>query len=197
MQNTVLTRFHDQCIQALSEERFFGTANHYFDAKYCEEEICPEAFMSRGKQKLQEVLHKSPIWSKHDFYGYRLVNVDNLMEALEHAKSETVAELNHATLMENQKRRVFSAVKAHFDVEKKTFVDIVLKKTKDVLFNGHKEWIERDLLRNQDILAAAKEDGSVVKLREDLREKVKRLENCMLLLRDVPLPVKIKEIIDE
>jgi hypothetical protein len=190
LQKEVLPKFHDACIQALNEERFFGTANHYFDAKYIEEEMCPPAFEKRCQQKMQEVLQDNTKSPYSNSTSYRNVQVYYLMEAIKEAKRESTAEIDHATLMENQKRRVFAAVKAHFDVEKKTFVDILLKKTKDILIKGHKEWIERDLLRSQDIIAAAKEDESVVKLREDLRDKVKRLENCMLLLRDVPFPVK-------
>jgi hypothetical protein len=142
----------------LNEERFFGTTNHYFDAKYLEEEICPPAFLSRCREKLQEVLidnTKSPFCASIGGSSYRCVQISHLVQAIEEAKHESVAEFNHATLMENQKRRVFAAVKAHFDVEKKTIVDNLLKKTKDILIKGHKEWIERDLLRSQDIIAAA------------------------------------------
>jgi Holliday junction resolvase RusA-like endonuclease len=195
LQNDVLPRFHDACIQALNEVRFFGTTNHYFDSKYLEEEICPPAFQQRCVQKIEAVVRdndKSPPHPSSSSYR-RAPSTAHFEQAIEEAKRESVAELNHATLMENQKRRVFAAVTAHFDVEKKTLVDNLLKKIKDILIKGHREWIERDLLRFQDILAAAKEDDSVVKLREDLRDKVKRLESCMLLLRDVLLPVQANE----
>lgn len=125
--------------------------------------------------------------------------MEDLTECLELAKREIASEAAHTDLVSNQKNRLFAAVKAHFDVEKKTFVDNLLKKTKDIVIKGHCDWIERDLLRSEKILGAAKEDENVKMLREDLIGRIDRLQECMLLLRDIPLPEKqnVKDDSDE
>jgi hypothetical protein len=90
--------------------------------------------------------------------------------------------------MANQKIHLFAAITAHFDVEKKTFIDNLLKKTKDILIHGHRDWIEHELLRSKKISESATENEHMKKLRGDLLERVERLKECMTLLRDVPLP---------
>ena len=183
LQKSVLPRFHDACMRCLHEEGFFGTTNHYFDAKFLEDEICPPKLIDRFAQKARRLL-------KDDNGCYRQVKLDPLKQCLKEAKEEIAHELVHTDLLQNQKRRIFAAIKAHFDVEKKTFVDNLLKKTKDVLIKGHSNWIEREVLRSEAILKSATEDESVKKLRSDLVARLGRLEECMVLLRDVPLPVK-------
>lgn len=122
------------------------------------------------------------------YRSYRLVNVSDLKACLEEAKQEIASKVVHTDLLENQKKRLFAAVKAHFDVEKKTFADNLLKKTKDILIQGHKNWVQRDLLRSSKIMEAAVEDESIQQMRTDLVDRVKRLNECLSLLRDVPLP---------
>ena len=94
----------------------------------------------------------------------------------------------HTDLMETQKKRVFAAVKAHFDVEKKTLVDNLLKKTKEIIIQEHKTWVNLDLLRSDTICNAAKEDEATRQLRENLLARIDRLNECMAYLRDVPFP---------
>jgi hypothetical protein len=189
LQRVVLPKFHDACMNCLHEERFFGTTNHYFDSKFLEDEICPPQLMELFKAKANALLQDdemSPPCNNHK--NYRIVSVDHLDACLREAKQETANQAAHTDLMANQKRRLFAAITAHFDVEKKTFVDNLLKKTKDILIHGHRDWIERELLRSKKISESATEDEHVKKLRRDLLERVERLKECMTLLRDVPLP---------
>lgn len=96
--------------------------------------------------------------------------------------------LLHNDLMTTQKERVFAAVKAHFAVEKKTFLDILLKKTKDIVIKGHQDWVHCGFLRSETIISKAKEDEAVAELRKELIGRIQRLSECMGLLHDVPLP---------
>lgn len=185
MQTEVFPKFKTACIEALAEERFFGTTNHYFDAKFREDEICSqeliETFYSRLKNK--------------DFS--RDTTWEIIKDCLLEAKKEVAEREVHTDLLETQKKRVFAAVKAHFDVEKKTFVDNLLKKTKDILIKGHEEWVSQHFLRSATILEAAKEDENTCNLRKELVERIDRLNDCMSLLRDVPLPAKDLDDIPE
>ena len=143
LHKSVLPKFHDACMACLHEEGFFGTTNHYFDAKFLEDEICPPKLVDRFYQKAQGLLkdgNKSPACSCHT--AFRKVYAQHLKVCLEEAKQEIANETVHTDLLDNQKRRLFAAVKAHFDVEKKTFADNLLKKTKDILIKGHCDWIE-------------------------------------------------------
>jgi len=134
------------------------------------------------KQKARALLHGSS--------GYRAVDVDHLEACLKEARTEVSSRQVHTDIMETQKKRVFAAVKANFDVEKKTFVDILLKNLKFILLEGHTDYVEKSVLRSKTILDNAREDESVTKLREDLLAKEKRLKECMSLLHDVPFPLR-------
>mmetsp|Transcript_7721 Transcript_7721/g.21508 ORF Transcript_7721/g.21508 Transcript_7721/m.21508 type:complete len:179 (-) Transcript_7721:269-805(-) len=164
----------------LEEEGSFGTTNHYFDSKFREDEICPPAFIQKVLSKAQAIENYNSIPAS------KLQS--NLERWLNEARQEVASSTCHADLLTNQKKRLFAAVRAHFDVEKKTFVDNILKKTKDILIQGRKDWIDRCLLRSDEILQAAGEDEDIKQMREDLLNRVERLEECMSLLRDVPLP---------
>jgi hypothetical protein len=94
---------------------------------------------------------------------------------LREAKQETANQAAHTDPTANQKRCLFAAITAHFDFEKKKFVDNLLKKTKDILIHGHRDWIERELLCSKKISESATDDEHVKKLRGDLLERVERL----------------------
>jgi hypothetical protein len=79
---------------------------------------------------------------------------------LREAKQETANQAAHTDLMANQKICLFAAITAHFDVDKKTFVDNLLKKTKDILIHGHRDWIERELLCSKKISESDTEDSN-------------------------------------
>ena len=137
LQAEVFPKFKTACIEALEEERFFGTTNHYFDAKFREDEICPEALIENFVTKATALWNDAEKTVRHPEYTeYRSLSMSHLKDCLVNAKKEVAAHEVHADLMESQKKRVFAAIKAHFDVEKKTFVDNLLKKTKDILIQA-------------------------------------------------------------
>ncbi|CAB9504208.1 Interferon-induced GTP-binding protein [Seminavis robusta] len=190
MKNEVLPKFKDSCIEALDDEAFYGTTNHYFNAKFRKEEICPKELEDAFVQKATALLNDNVKSPYNNSTSYRNVNVNYLKECLQEAAEEVAAKHVHSSLKETQKKRLFYAVKANFVVAKKTFVDNILKKTKGILIKGHVKWIDTKLLYSEKIQDAAGEDETVVKLRADLIAKIERLEECMTLLRDVPLPSK-------
>jgi hypothetical protein len=190
MHKEVLPKFSASCIDVLNDEAFFGTTNHYFNSKFREEEICPQALIDAFAVYASRVLvddSKSAPYRSDPSYR-RVIHVDHLRKCLEEAKAEVAAKDLHATLIETQKKRLFSAVQANFDVEKKTLADNLLKKTKGILLRGHKEWIGTHLIRSEKIHSAAGEDDSIAEYRKTLIAQKGRLEACMLLLREVPLP---------
>ena len=186
-QSKVFPEFTAACQEALEQERFFGTTNHYFDSKFREDEICPESLEESFMTKFNQLWNED---SDNYRSGFKELDPQLVRECLKAAKTEVANNQVHTDLMTTQKGRVFSAVKAHFDVEKKTIVDILLKKTKDIVIQRHQDWIHCRFLRSETIIAKAKEDESVIELRNELLGRVKRLNNCMALMHDVPLPVE-------
>jgi hypothetical protein len=189
MHTDVLPAFSASCIEALNDEGFFGTTNHYFSSKFREEEICPDEFIEAFIVKASSVLSsndKSPAHPQNS--SYRNVKLDDLRKCLKEAKAEVASKDLHANLIETQKKRLYSAVLANFDVAKKTMVDNLLKKTKGILLRGHEEWIETHLIRSERIHSAAGENDFIVDYRKTLKGQIERLGACMLLLQEVPLP---------
>lgn len=167
LQKKVFPKFTDACIEALEDEKFYGTTNHYFDAKFREDEICPDALVQSFVQKAQNTWDNTTKTRRSAADPkYRMLNMPELEKCLLEAKKEIAEKEVHTDLTETQKKRVFAATKAHFDVEKKTLVDILLKKTKDILIRGHTDWINLHFLRSGAISTAAKEDENICKLRK-------------------------------
>ena len=136
--------------------------------------------------KFNQLWDAAPKTSNHT--EYRKLKPQLVQECLQAAKREVANNQVHADLITTQKERVFSAVKAHFGVEKKTIVDILLKKTKDIVIKCHQDWIQCRFLRSETIIAEAKEEDSVAELRKELLSRIQRLSECMALLHNVPLP---------
>ena len=192
LHSSLLPAFTEACRDALERESFFGTANHYFDSKLLENELCPISLMSAFRTKAQKLWDNEKCTRRYPQNGsYRLLIMDDLMQCLEEAKEEVTNSCAQATLMETQKNRVFSAVKAHFGVEKKTLTDNLLKESKAILLDRYKEWIQHRILPSESILEKAQEDEATQELREELTARVGRLNECIALLHDVPLPVPV------
>ena len=119
----------------------------------------------------------------------------HLKLCLEEARSEFATEIAHKDLLETQKKRLFGAAKAHFDVEKKTFADVLLKKTQGILLKGHKDWIKRNMLSCDKIRDSAGEDKRVTAYRNELKAQLHRLKECESLLHDVQPPTKKARIV--
>lgn len=183
MQKSTIPRFKEACYESLRQEGTFGTTNHYFDSKFREEEICPDELMDLAEDKFLDLSESVPHHSSK-------IRADCLRKCLEEAKTEIASKQVHTDIMETQKKRVFAAVKANFDVEKKTFVDLLLKNMKCVLLEGHVNYVEQHVVRSKKILDHAKEDEAVRNFRKELLAKETRLEECMSLLHDVPFPAK-------
>ena len=82
------------------------------------------------------------------------------------------------TLHEQQIDRLFAAVKAAFSVEKKTFTDLIHKKTTSILRGKRQDWIRVCLLTDEKIKANAKEDEETVTKREIISDKIMAMKRC-------------------
>ena len=184
----MIPRFKKACYESLHQEGTYGTTNHYFDSKFREDEICPDEMIGLFEKKAKDILRRD-IGTLSATLGNKEV-VGSLAQCLKEAGAEVASKQVHSDIMETQKKRVYSAVMAHFDVEKKTFVDVLLKKLKHIVVQGHSEYVETHILRSKEVLDGAREDDAVCKLRQDLLAKEKRLDECMSLLHDVPFPCK-------
>lgn len=189
MQKEVFPNFVQACLESLQEERFFGTANHYFYSNFRLDEMCPTSLEDKIIASILALWNDPTKTSRHSSNSsYRILNMDEVRACLTQAKLEISKTQSHVDLLESQKKRVFSAVKAHFEVEKKTFTDIVLKKTKAFLIEKHKNWVQQHIFQIPNIAEFAKENEGTVQLRKDLLSKMERLDKCMSFLRDIPLP---------
>merc|ERR1712113_254363 len=91
-------------------------------------------------------------------------------------------------LHEQQQQRLFHAVEAAFAVEKKTFTDYILKETTEHLIDPRNHWVATALFSNANIKAAAVEDPKTEQQRRELKEKLDRMNQCMLVLREMQSP---------
>eukprot|EP00961_Rhodomonas_salina_P026397 356391-Rhodomonas_salina.1 len=69
-------------------------------------------------------------------------------EYLQREREAYVARYEAKGLFDQQKERLHSAVLAVWAVEQKTFVDIVLKQTRDVIIKRREEWIHHEIYGN-------------------------------------------------
>ncbi|CAD7924812.1 unnamed protein product [Amoebophrya sp. A120] len=165
-------RFNKSCTDALDLEAEFGTANSYFDASFGAMEAIPEA--------LEKMISQSLTGKWND-----LKNVDDVMQTIGAAKKEYAFKQSSAEMDENCKQKIHKAVKANFNCEAKTFVDSILKHTRNGVLHSRTSWIQNTLHNNPIIKSAAKEDPKIVKKREELKQQEERLTNCQLQIESV------------
>lgn len=214
---TIFNDFVDMCEAALSEEKDFGTINHYLQDKYTEDMLLPDEvvsdFMDRLKasdlvepygEDLDEpymkngsfwVDEKKPITGiRGTVTGHETVKVEiswksNLADHLNQAKRKWGEEFGKKTLHEQLQRRLLAAVKAAWAVEKKTFTDMVLKKTRDYVLNARKKWVRTQLLVDQDLRANAIEDASQELRRQEIKKDIEKLRKCQNEINKILSPV--------
>jgi len=191
--------FRNCCKKTLEREIYFGTDNHYLESKYCADMLVPEEIIKEFCDKLchEDLFNKVLVISKtgnaqelcyfeksKDVKPIEFVR-ETMKKKLLTVRAEWAKEFGAKSLAEQQKRRLFAAVKAAWAVEKKTFVDIVLKETRDEILEKRKEWIERDLLLAPEIQLHAREDDAIIAERERLRGEIDRMQRCILELREI------------
>jgi len=82
------------------------------------------------------------------------------------------------TLHQQQQRRLYAAIKAAFCVEKKTFIDLILKETTMHVVKGRDLWIRDTLLGHSEILEHASEDSNITRLRDKLLADIEAFKKC-------------------
>merc|ERR1712080_405426 len=81
-----------------------------------------------------------------------------------------------------QQDRLYNAVLSAWDVEKDTFLDNLLKDSRDYIVKARKEWIEVTMILNENITNNAKEDQYMAQKRKVLCQKLERFNECKELL---------------
>ena len=189
----MFSEFVDACESALHEEKDFGTINHYLQDKYAEDMILPDELL----QSFIASLHPSHFLSPHasgqslsyDSDGKMSISDargcthavewrTQLKNLLENARRVWGEEFGKKSLHEQLQRRLFAAVKAAWAVEKKTFTDMVLKKTRDHLLKVRQMWVRTQLLTDTGLRASAVEDASQEARRTETKRDIEKLCRC-------------------
>merc|ERR1712176_984605 len=148
----ILKEFVEHCAEVLAWEDKFGTANHYLTAKYAETMTIPESVKDEfvgdiSRTDLRNMYNSGTIGEA------RL----SIKKKLDVQLEKYFKEFAQKSLHQQQQQRVFAAVKAHWSVEKKTFLDCILKVSRDIIIKKREEWISASLLTNENILKYASE----------------------------------------
>jgi len=155
-----------QLQSTLVEEKDFGTVNHYIQQKYIEEHIMPDALIERAVESI--------CGNKINIFNTDAASVRKQLQA---TRAAAVDNARHATIGEYVGSKILCALNANWAVEKKTFTDGLLKKTRGCVVAKREEFI--DLMVADDALRSdALEDG-------DIGERRKSLKVTIASMRDV------------
>merc|ERR1712129_185737 len=88
-------------------------------------------------------------------------------------------------LFDQQRCCIFDAVKALWTVEHKTFIDVVLKVTRDAVIKRREDWIHFDIHQHKTIIENAVEDPDTAAMRERLKKDLANLEDCLQELQKI------------
>jgi len=78
-------------------------------------------------------------------------------------------------------------MKAAWGVEKKTFIDVVLKETQIHIVDGRERWV-RDIFSNHpEVLAYAAEDVNIEVLRSKLNSDITAFRRCKMELESMKM----------
>ena len=157
-----------QLLDTLKEEMDFGTINHYLQQKHVEEQLMPDSLIERTI---------TAIFGSNRNKNLTLYEADvrqNMILAREAAASSE----KRATVGKFVTSKLLSALKANWAVEKKTFTDQVLKKTRDGIVRKRDEFI--DLMIADDTLRSeAIEDGDVGERRTKLKNTIHSMQQVI------------------
>ncbi len=106
----------------------------------------------------------------------------SMRDKLEKAKKEWVNIKRKRSLHEHLQPRLLAAVRAVWEVEKKTVTDVVLKMCRDSIINRVAYWVETQLLTDKDIGDAAIEDASLRETRKKLNTTIDNMEHVLKAL---------------
>jgi hypothetical protein len=168
---SLITEFRSKCELVLAQERDFGTMNHYLQEKYHMEEIMPDDFV---EHLIKDLGLNNQIYAQF--------SASSMRHKLEKAKEEWVNIKRKRSLHEHLQPRLLAAVRAVWEVEKKTVTDVVLKMCRDSIINRVAYWVETQLLTDKDIVDAAVEDASLRETRKQLNTTIDNMEHVLKAL---------------
>ena len=158
--------FRSQLLYTLEEEMDFGTINHYLQQKHVEEQLMPDSLIEMTITALSATV-------QGEYYCATDVR-NKMIEAREAAASSE----KRATVGEFVTSKLLCALKANWAVEKKTFTDQVLKKTRDSIVRKRDEFI--DLMVADDTLRSeAVEDDDVGERRTKLKNTIRAMQQVI------------------
>jgi len=165
----------------LEKEIPWGTVNHYLTRKFKAEEALPQELIADVIG-----LVKPEIYDLYSYSSSAAGTFEKSLGALlEQAKERWSTQFQQKSLHEQQQQRLFHAVEAVFAVEKKTFTDYILKETTEHLIDPRNHWVATALFSNANIKDAAVEDPKTEQQRREFKEKLERMEQCTLVLRNM------------
>lgn len=173
--NRIFCSLKTTFVNRLEKEIPWGTVNHYLTCKFKGEEALPQ-------ELIDDVISlvKPQIGS---LYSNSTTFEQTMRSLLGQAKERWSTQFQQKSLHEQQQQRLFHAVEAVFDVEKKTFTDYILKETTEHLVDPRNHWVATALFSNTSIKDAAVEDSATERQRQELKDKLQRMEECMMELR--------------
>ena len=113
---------------------------------------------------------------------YAQFSASSMRHKLEKAKEEWVNIKRKRSLHEHLQPRLLAAVRAVWEVEKKTVTDVVLKMCRDSIINRVAYWVETQMLTDKDIGDAAVEDASLRETRQQLITTIDNMEHVLKAL---------------
>lgn len=159
-----------QAVQdARKQEEGFGTVNHYLDAKYKSLQVLP--------QRLREAIAEEIASMGDELSDEYDTNYSRIMSCLEQQADAWTASYEKQDLLEHQRLRIFDTVKALWAVEKKSFVDNIMKATRDHVVQRRETWLSL-VVSNAEVLKSAKEDEGRAKERKRLRQTIESMRKC-------------------
>mmetsp|Transcript_27758 Transcript_27758/g.73639 ORF Transcript_27758/g.73639 Transcript_27758/m.73639 type:complete len:639 (-) Transcript_27758:131-2047(-) len=188
--HTLISRLTEIFDNRLRKEIPWGTANHYLTSKFKGEEALPddmvEDFLASVRKDIG--INAQAFDAQTLNLGFDSTVETYLRSKLASAKERWSSQFAESTVHEQQQHRLFCAVKAVWEVEHKTFIDYILKETNEHLIAPRNRWISTTLCSNAEIKAAAVEDPATKKKRQDFKDTVHRMEQCMCELRSMQSP---------
>jgi len=157
----VHTNFEKETTKELQKFSKLGTVNHDLTSEYHQEMTAPQDLIDDFIRQVDDNLYKETKATLKD-------------------KLETVLKMraDNFNSGEQQKICLFSAVKAAYKVEKKTFTDEILKITRIHVLDAVRKWVKVEFVLNDDIKKGAREDAATIKKRNKSLETIEKMKAC-------------------
>jgi len=166
--------FMIKCNILLKKTIEFGTSNVKFMSGFEYQQTIPDDMMYDIVNAAEEIHNNYN--RNQGCYSAQLNQRINQIKA----KWKNIFESTDITIQ--QQDRLYNTVLSAWDVEKDTFLDNLLKDSRDYIVKARKEWIEVTMILNENIMNNAKEDKNMAQKRKILSDKLKRFNECKELL---------------